>query len=259
MISNNGTRAKLADFGLATFDKYTDEFGVGSDRYMAPECLDSDDEKQDSAFIDCYSSPAADVWALGVLLLNMIFGRSPWHIASLTDSIFGAYIGCDPLILQRTLKLPLKFDNFIRQKVFNLEPDERCSVIEFNLFVQSLDKFTDEEKELTSQSIECVTDGDKIKIFRQLNSNVDNNSSKITSRRRGSLPTDTVQQASITIVNHMGSVDMEKLTFSSARLDNLYVETKESRIQLIKKLGLGSSTVDSNRTITKTGSSNKFV
>lgn len=262
MISGNGTRAKLADFGLATFDKYTDEFGIGSERYMAPECLDFEEMKSDSGFsdsIDCYCAPAVDIWALGVLLFNMIFGRNPWHVASLTDNIFGAYMGSDPLVLKRSMNLTTKFDDFLRRKVFNLDPDERCSVRELNSFVQSQEKFVDME-ELLSHKIECIDDGDTIQLFHQLEPVINTSEESLRDSQgsrysivklRGSSP----EPISSVSINHIGSVDIEKLTFSFARLDNPYVETRESRILLAKKLGLGPAVDNSERTLSN---SNRF-
>ncbi|KAH3662254.1 hypothetical protein OGAPHI_005502 [Ogataea philodendri] len=72
---------KLTDFGLATDKKYCTDFDVGSERYMAPELLDHKD-------IDTYSADKVDIWSLGICLLNIVFGKSPFNSASSSDRLF---------------------------------------------------------------------------------------------------------------------------------------------------------------------------
>ena len=73
---------KLGDFGLATTDTWSTEFAVGSDRYMAPEQFDS------SVYGYGYSPAAADVWALGIVLLNVLFQRNPFASPTTKDPLF---------------------------------------------------------------------------------------------------------------------------------------------------------------------------
>ncbi len=67
-----GGRVKLIDFGLARWPespRLTAEYHVaGTLDYMAPEQFDYDEEP----------GPAADVWALGVVLYEMLAGRHPF-------------------------------------------------------------------------------------------------------------------------------------------------------------------------------------
>ena len=63
---------KIADFGFA---KYVDNFGnqmlkscVGSPIYMAPQLLER----------EAYTTKC-DVWSLGVITYEMIYGLSPWR------------------------------------------------------------------------------------------------------------------------------------------------------------------------------------
>ena len=71
---------KLGDFGLATTDKWSYETTVGSDRYMAPEQFDSAGAG--------YAPAAADVWAIGICLLNILFSRNPFTTPTEADPIF---------------------------------------------------------------------------------------------------------------------------------------------------------------------------
>lgn len=76
---------KLGDFGLATTDTWSTEFAVGSDRYMAPEQFDS------SVYGYGYSPASADVWAIGIVLLNILFQRNPFATPTQKDVLFADF------------------------------------------------------------------------------------------------------------------------------------------------------------------------
>lgn len=65
---------KLTDFGLATIDATSKDFNCGSKPYMAFEC------RHDLAA--SYDPKQADIWSLGIVLLNLLFHRSPFREAS---------------------------------------------------------------------------------------------------------------------------------------------------------------------------------
>ncbi|QSZ35815.1 hypothetical protein DSL72_006937 [Monilinia vaccinii-corymbosi] len=71
---------KLGDFGLATSEKWSHETTVGSDRYMSPEQYDSAGAG--------YSPEKADVWAIGICLLNILFSRNPFTTPTESDPLF---------------------------------------------------------------------------------------------------------------------------------------------------------------------------
>ncbi|SMR47600.1 unnamed protein product [Zymoseptoria tritici ST99CH_3D1] len=76
---------KLGDFGLATTDTWSTEFAVGSDRYMAPEQYDA------SMYGYGYSPAACDIWAIGIVLLNVLFQRNPFATPSQKDVLFADF------------------------------------------------------------------------------------------------------------------------------------------------------------------------
>jgi len=78
-LTNDGT-LKLGDFGLATKDTWSYETTVGSDRYMAPEQYDSAGAG--------YSPAQADIWAIGICLLNVLFSRNPFTTPTEEDPLF---------------------------------------------------------------------------------------------------------------------------------------------------------------------------
>jgi serine/threonine protein kinase len=74
---------KLGDFGLATTDVWSYEVAVGSDRYMAPEQYDPSNNG--------YSPAKADIWAIGICLLNVLFSRNPFAIPSPSDPLYADF------------------------------------------------------------------------------------------------------------------------------------------------------------------------
>ncbi|PSN60297.1 kinase-like protein [Corynespora cassiicola Philippines] len=74
---------KLGDFGLATTDPWSYEIAVGSDRYMAPEQYDPP--------ASGYSTPKADIWAIGICLLNVLFSRNPFAVPAPSDPLYADF------------------------------------------------------------------------------------------------------------------------------------------------------------------------
>jgi serine/threonine protein kinase len=74
---------KLGDFGLATTDAWSWEVAVGSDRYMAPEQYDPTSAG--------YSTAKADIWALGICLLNVLFSRNPFAVPAPSDPLYADF------------------------------------------------------------------------------------------------------------------------------------------------------------------------
>ena len=132
---------KLGDFGLATSDKWSTESTVGSDRYMSPEQYDSAGAG--------YSPAQADIWAIGVCLLNILFSRNPF--TSPTEA--------DPLFLDFSRDKQSLFDVFpsmsqdtyeVIVQCMNLDPRKRSligareallNVVSFTTSDETLDEF----------------------------------------------------------------------------------------------------------------------
>jgi serine/threonine protein kinase len=81
-LSQDGTM-KLGDFGLATTDSWSYEIAVGSDRYMAPEQYDPSTTG--------YSTEKADIWAIGIVLLNILFQRNPFAVPAESDPLYADF------------------------------------------------------------------------------------------------------------------------------------------------------------------------
>jgi serine/threonine protein kinase len=74
---------KLGDFGLTTKNPWSFESCVGSDRYMAPEQYDPAGTG--------YSPAKADIWSIGICLLNILFARNPFVQPDDRDILFADY------------------------------------------------------------------------------------------------------------------------------------------------------------------------
>jgi len=143
---------KLGDFGLATSEKWTYETTVGSDRYMSPEQYDSTGAG--------YSPEQADIWAIGICLLNILFSRNPFTTP--TES--------DPLFLDFSRDKQSLFDVFptmsqdtyeVIAQCMSLDPRKRSlagarealeRAVSFTTFDESLDDFHSAERRVIASA-----------------------------------------------------------------------------------------------------------
>jgi serine/threonine protein kinase len=136
LVTDQGMTVKLADFGLATTDYFTSDFGCGSTFYMSPEC-----QQSNARPMSCYMSAANDVWSLGVILVNLTCGRNPWKRASPEDSTFHAYTK-DPFFLKTILPLSSEMV-CILSRVFERDPSKRISIPELRQLILECPRFTE--------------------------------------------------------------------------------------------------------------------
>jgi serine/threonine protein kinase len=135
LVTDQGMTCKLADFGLATSDYMTSDFGCGSTFYMSPECQTSAPKAY-----SCYASAPNDVWSLGVILVNLTCGRNPWKRASFEDSTFRAYMK-DPKFLRSILPLSVELDSILR-RIFEFNPAKRITIPELRDLIVRCPRFT---------------------------------------------------------------------------------------------------------------------
>ncbi|SCZ94123.1 BZ3500_MvSof-1268-A1-R1_Chr12-2g03703 [Microbotryum saponariae] len=137
---DDGKKVVLADFGLATHEKTSGDFGCGSTFYMSPEC-------QGGLFqrLTSYSTPHNDIWSLGVILVNLTCGRNPWKQACPSDETFCAYLG-NPDFLRSILPIS-EHTNRILKRIFALNPKARINLRDLRREILSVKTFvmTDEE------------------------------------------------------------------------------------------------------------------
>jgi serine/threonine protein kinase len=135
LVTDQGMTVKLADFGLATTDYFTSDFGCGSTFYMSPEC-----QQPNPRPLSCYASAPNDVWSLGVILVNLTCGRNPWKRASIDDSTFRAYLK-DPFFLKTILPLSNEMI-FVLSRIFECDPSKRITIPELRRLIMDCPRFT---------------------------------------------------------------------------------------------------------------------
>ncbi|KAF2097541.1 kinase-like protein [Rhizodiscina lignyota] len=135
LVTDHGMTVKLADFGLATTDRVTSDYGCGSTFYMSPECQQAHPKPFSS-----YASAQNDIWSLGVILVNLTCGRNPWKRACFEDSTFRAYMR-DRKFLKSILPLSTELNNIL-SRIFELDPAKRISIPELRDLINSCERFT---------------------------------------------------------------------------------------------------------------------
>ncbi|WWC73161.1 uncharacterized protein I206_107127 [Kwoniella pini CBS 10737] len=140
LCTQDGERICIADFGLATSERYSTDFGCGSTFYLSPECQGGLFERLES-----YSTETNDIWSLGVILVNLTCGRNPWRQACPNDETFRAYVH-NPDFLRTILPIS-RATNRILKGLFALEPRDRTPLKVLREQVLRVETFsmTDEE------------------------------------------------------------------------------------------------------------------
>lgn len=86
LIAGSDWTIKLTDWGLATTEQKSLERNVGSERYMAPELFESNLDSEEK--LEPYDCRKVDIWAIGIVLLNIVFHKNPFSVANQTDKSF---------------------------------------------------------------------------------------------------------------------------------------------------------------------------
>ena len=143
---------KLGDFGLATKSLWSYEACVGSDRYMAPEQYDP--------AATGYSPAQADVWSIGICLLNVLFSRNPFVTPTESDVLFADYRRDRQSLFD--IFPSMSSDTFeILSHALTIDPSKRslaavregiARAVSFTTDDESLDLFCAEEREVVRAS-----------------------------------------------------------------------------------------------------------
>ncbi|KAJ7810766.1 kinase-like domain-containing protein [Mycena olivaceomarginata] len=98
---------------IANFDKATREesvnFRCGDLAYMSPECADS------TGAGASYSPRESDVWALAVILFNVVTGNRPWSVPNLSDESYAAYRADEEHHFVETFHITPRANDFFRR------------------------------------------------------------------------------------------------------------------------------------------------
>ncbi|KAG2219672.1 hypothetical protein INT45_011856 [Circinella minor] len=133
-------QVKLADFGLATTQTVSADFGCGSVFYFSPESQGG--FIRNNTRIKGYGTQQNDVWSLGVILINLAAGRNPWKQASMNDPSFAAYVRNPSQFFKEILPCISTELNSILKRIFCLDPALRISLPELRLRILQCKSFT---------------------------------------------------------------------------------------------------------------------
>ncbi|ODN75911.1 hypothetical protein L202_05896 [Cryptococcus amylolentus CBS 6039] len=122
---------KLTDFGLATTERESGDVECGSKPYMSYECRNN--------LGPTYFPAPADVWSLGIVLINMLFHRNPWKDPTPGDPNFDSFLN-DPIafILTKFTGIGREVASYLADHVLCIDVDERVDAREFARWVKGL-------------------------------------------------------------------------------------------------------------------------
>ncbi|KAI0635242.1 Pkinase-domain-containing protein [Trametes polyzona] len=144
LTNEDGTEVKIADFGLSTSAKVSDTFGCGSTNYMSPECIGEDYD------FHPYSTEAADIWSLGIILTNLVAGRNPWDQATTSDKNYLKYLA-HPGFLRSVLPISEETEDILHN-IFTSDPGTRITLPELRERILAVERFTMTDAEIARAS-----------------------------------------------------------------------------------------------------------
>ena len=108
---------KVVDFGIAGMAN--DKVDAGTLSYMAPECLEK---------VAAETTPAIDVWAIGVMFYAMVFGELPFSSRNEKDLVKS--IKHDPVKFPTDIPITDEGKEVI-SSMLNKDPKKRIELLEF--------------------------------------------------------------------------------------------------------------------------------
>ncbi|KAK0205646.1 kinase-like protein [Armillaria fumosa] len=131
----------LADFGLATTFEDCQHSECGSGSYRSPECI------HEARKSPTYSARQSDVWALGIVLVNMLSNRFPWKAAKESDGLFRTFLR-DSAFFQKSFPFSSGAIDILLH-VFDIRPSKRITLPELREAILRLDTFFLSRKDLS--------------------------------------------------------------------------------------------------------------
>ncbi|KIY65667.1 Pkinase-domain-containing protein [Cylindrobasidium torrendii FP15055 ss-10] len=128
---------KLTDFGLSTSDEESSDMDCGSAPYMSYECRNN--------VAPTYRPRAADVWSLGIVLINMLYHYNPWTDTQQGECSSFSLFCSSPVefFLSRFTGMTRPIAEMLANRVFNILEDSsddssRISAEDFGVWIRDL-------------------------------------------------------------------------------------------------------------------------
>ncbi|KAH9924153.1 kinase-like domain-containing protein [Fomitopsis serialis] len=150
LCSADGSDVYIADFGLATQNSRSATFGCGSAPYLSPVLIKATESVGQEFSQQAYSTKRADVWALGIILVNMITGLGPWEKAVTEDPRFCEHL-LDDGYLERVIPASRGVIQVLK-KVFRINPQSRPSLEQLRQSIVNLDNLFPARKEVETST-----------------------------------------------------------------------------------------------------------
>jgi serine/threonine protein kinase len=125
---------KLTDWGLGSNEVECGDFDCGSKPYMAYECRNN--------LGPSYRPREADIWSLGIVLLNLLFHRCPWADPSPDDPDFAHFRRDRIRFLERRFEgMGREVATYLAERVFCDDASRRVSAHEFGKWGNKLGRY----------------------------------------------------------------------------------------------------------------------
>ncbi|WVQ80412.1 hypothetical protein IAT38_002517 [Cryptococcus sp. DSM 104549] len=137
---------KLTDFGLATTEEESGDVECGSKPYMSYECRNN--------LGPTYFPAPADVWSLGIVLINMLFHRNPWKDPTPGDPNFDNFL-MDPVgfILSKFTGIGREVASYLADHVLCIDVEARVTAREFGRWIKGLGEMIGGRKALGQMKV----------------------------------------------------------------------------------------------------------
>ncbi|KAJ6453347.1 kinase-like domain-containing protein [Mycena sanguinolenta] len=146
LCSADANEIRIADFGLATDCGLPSTTAGGSVSYMSPESLTLGRESE------AYEPRQSDIWALCIILLNMMSGLYPWRKAIDADAGFDAFLTDDEYLRGLfPISDPL---NDLLERCFRPVPHARPTLLQLRSEIAAMDQlFANREEQQEARPV----------------------------------------------------------------------------------------------------------
>ncbi|KAJ7362302.1 kinase-like domain-containing protein [Mycena albidolilacea] len=127
-----GGSLRIANFEKATREEKSEDFWCGDLAYMSPECANS------TGAGASYSPRESDLWALAVILFNIVTSSRPWLVPNASDESYAAYRADEEHHFIDTFHITPAANSFFR-RCFAAQAADRPTLDDMTIAVLEID------------------------------------------------------------------------------------------------------------------------